>query len=175
MLSLLFEEGYFCFAVVSMTYSTLPFITGHFCYAYGTLMCEAVYNSFYTLIVVVFYSLSTPCGLGACDTGYLNQSFNQSLCKYPCVTCVFSDCVPVRCWHGPVPKSTASFMPVRAEWPCQPRATNRMSRLRATQCLFQAEVSVWRKLCNLSKAEMKITMSNIKILIKVHLMKFVMF
>lgn len=87
---------------------------------------------FYTIIFVVVQCLVIRYGLG-----HLIQSFHQS----PCVTVVF----PVRCWRGPVPRSTASFMPARAEWPCRPRATSRTSRLRATQCLSQAEVSGGRK------------------------------
>lgn len=50
-------------------------------------------------------------------------------------------CVTVRCWPGQVHRSIASFTPVRAEWPCQPRATSKMSRLEATRCSSQVGVS----------------------------------
>lgn len=69
---------------------------------------------------------------------------------------LFSNCITVRCWPGPVLRFTASFMPVRAGWPFQHRGTNRMSRLKVTLCLFQAEVSR-RRGWTLRKAELKIT------------------
>jgi len=96
----------------------------------------------------------------------LIKTCNRSLRKCSCVTLVFSGCVPVRCWHGPVPRSTANSMPVRTEWPCRPKATNRMSRLRATQCSFQTEVSGGGKYVT---AEIKITIYHIKSCIEVYL------
>lgn len=77
-----------------------------------------------------------------CVNHLANQSANAVLWS------LLSVCAPVRCWPGLVPRSTASSMPVKAEWPCQPRATNRMFRLRATQCSFQAGVSRSRNLCS---------------------------
>lgn len=60
----------------------------------------------------------------------------RSLCVVTCVCPVI-----VRCWPGRVHRSIASFTPVRAEWPCQPRATSKMSRLEVTRYLFQVGVS----------------------------------
>lgn len=48
----------------------------------------------------------------------------------------------MRCWPGRVHRYIASFTPVKAEWPCQPRATSKMSRLEATLCSFQVGVSM---------------------------------
>lgn len=61
-------------------------------------------------------------------------------------------CVPVtvRCWPGRVHRSIASFTPVRAEWPCQPRVTSKMFRLEATRCSSQVGVSKRMKVFVLS-------------------------
>lgn len=76
------------------------------------------------------------------------DSINVSMwrTKHPVKRCFFNCTLfplsePVRCLPGPVPRSIASFMPVRAEWLYPFRATSKMFRLGATQCLFQVEVS----------------------------------
>lgn len=47
----------------------------------------------------------------------------------------------VRLWPGPVPKSTASSMPVRVEWHCLPLTlASQMSSLRARLSFYHTEV-----------------------------------
>ena len=132
-------------------------------------MWGAVYNSFYAIIMVVFYSLSTPHGLGACDTRYLNQSFNQSLFKCPCVTCVCF--LTVSQWDAGVGQCPDP-LPVSCQW----EQSGPAGPGQQTGCPGWEQHSAYskqRSVCGgnyviWAKQKWK-SILNIKILIKVHL------